>query len=319
MARGRGATASGARSGAPAGNARAATTAEAEAEPAISMADGTPPTEQPKREPAIRTMHSDVSEFLKTTKPSLVSLLTRQAQWDEYRPAPRRALRWVLIAAALGALGLTGGVIWYLGRAPSVPSPAAVARAVPPPFIFFEETRDVDPSAARPLSARLAASAGTSGPPGSFLRLIVRTGKGETASVPDLRQLLELAGGRAPAGLTETADAPPQLFAYWSSSGPELGLMVEVKNPARALQGLLAAEPSLAGDLEFLFGGASPPLSFAPYLDSAYRNISFRYLELEAARDRGLGYLLFPSQRLIVMATSLGAIRASIDRLFENR
>lgn len=282
------------------------------------MADDTPPTEQPTREPAIRTMRSDVSEFLKTTKPSLVSLLTRQAQWDEYRPAPRRALRWVLIAAALGALGLAGSAIWYLGRAPSAPSPAAT-RAVPPPFIFFEETHDVHPSAARPLSLRLTASAGAPGTPGSLLRLIVRTREGETAPVPDLRQLLELAGGRAPAGLTEAADTPPQLFAYRSSSGPELGLMIEVKNPARALQALLAAEPSLAGDLGFLFGGASPPLSFAPYLDSAYRNISFRYLKLDAARDRGFGYLLFPSQRLIVMATSAGAIRATIDRLFENR
>ena len=283
------------------------------------MTDDPRAAEQPKREPAIRTMRSDVSEFLKTTKPSLVSLLTRQAQWDEYSPAPRRAWRWVLMGAALGALGLAGGVIWYLGRPSTLPSPAAGTAAVPPPFIFFEDTLDLDSGTARPLSVRLAASAGAPGTPGSFLRLIVRVGEGETASTPDLGQLLRLAGGRLPPGLTDAADAPPQLFAYRSSSGPELGLMIEVKNQARALQALLAAEPSLARDIEFLFGGAPPPLSFAPYLDFTYRNISFRYLELDAARDRGLGYLLFPSKRLIVMATSDGALRAAIDRLFENR
>ncbi|MDP3727510.1 MAG: hypothetical protein Q8R35_02625, partial [bacterium] len=268
------------------------------------MADETRPVDPPRRQPAIRTMRSDISEFLKTTKPSLVSILARQVQEGESRPAsPNRLWLWLALAAI--AAGAAGGGFWYLRAGRGTPEPAPAAIATPAPFVFFETANDTAIAPTRQaLQAALTAS-GQTGAPGSFQRIIVRMkadAGGDT--LPDLSRLLAIADSRAPTALAESIVGPPQLFRYQASAGPEFGLMAEARNPARALQSLLAAEPSLARDFDFLFAGSPPPSAFTPYQDLIYRNISFRYLNLDPNRDRGLGYLLFPARRLIVMATS---------------
>lgn len=283
------------------------------------MAEGTPGSERGGREPAIRTMRSDVSEFLKTTKPSLVSILVRQAQWDEYHPpSEKRTGLW--LAAAGGVIMLAAG-IWLIGHflGPARNPPRAEINT-PPPFLFFEETSDVTIDPTRQ-ALRTAANLGAGDPPGSFRRLIIRIRENTgVATLPELPQFLEIAGGRLPAAFMESAMGPPQVFRYHSPAGrPELGIIMEVKNPARALQSLLTTESSLTADLAFLFSGALPPPALVPYQDVTYRNISLRYFRPDPNTDSGLGYLLFPARRLIVMATSENALRAAIDRLFERR
>ena len=269
------------------------------------------------REPAIRTMRSDISEFLKTTKPSLVSLLARQAQWEEYHPLPAyHPWRWIILGIILSVMA--GGVgLWYL-RPGFIASPPVTSNATPPPFFFFEDTTDTIIADSR--TAFFAAlNASAIDPAGSFRRIIVRTKNGERTEILDTEQLLALSGGRLPTALLETVTGPPQLFRYRSALGPQFGLMVESRSPPRALGALINAEPTLALDLLFLYVGTPPPTSFAPYQDIAYKNISFRFLKLDPNADRGIGYLLFPARRLMVMATSEEALRAVIDRLFAAR
>ncbi|MDP3727361.1 MAG: hypothetical protein Q8R35_01835 [bacterium] len=283
------------------------------------MADSTPTRELSRREPAIRTMRSDISEFLRTTKPSLVSILARQVQEGEYRPpSPNRLWLWLALAA-LAAVAAGGG-FWYLRMNQGAPEPAPAARATPAPFVFFETTNDTAIAPTRQAIRAALTASGQTGAPGSFQRIIVRL-KADAGgeAIPDLSRLLAVADSRAPTALAESVIGPPQLFRYQASAGPEFGLMAEARNPARALQSLLAAEPSLARDFDFLFAGNPPPLAFTPYQDLIYRNTSFRYLNLDPNRDRGLGYLLFPARRLIVMATSEATMRTVIDRLFETR
>lgn len=264
-------------------------------------------------------MRSDISEFLKTTKPSLVSILARQVQEGEYRPpSPNRLWLWLSLAAVVAVAA--GGGFWYLRLTRGAPEPAPAARATPAPFVFFEATSDTAIAPTRQAIRAAFAASGQSGAPGSFQRIIVRlkTDAGGDA-IPDIARLLALVDSRAPTALAESIIGPPQLFRYQASAGAEFGLMAEARNPARAFESLLAAEPSLARDFDFLFAGNPPPPALAPYQDLIYRNISFRYLNLDPNRDRGLGYLLFPARRLIVMATSEATVRTVIDRLFETR
>lgn len=291
------------------------------------MADAVPESGESKRaaaseprqwrEPAIRTMRSDISEFLKTTKPSLVSLLARQAQWEEYHPVPAyHPGRWIILGVVLVLL-IGGAGLWYL-RPGSVTPPPVTPRATPQPFFFFENTTDIviaDSRAA--LFAALNTSANDS--VGSFRRITVRIKDGERTEILGVERLMAVAGGHLPAALTETITGPPQFFRYRSLAGPQFGLIGESRSPPRALAALLYAEPTLALDLSFLFAGTPPPTSFAPYQDIAYKNISFRFLKLDPNADRGVGYLLFPARRLMVMATSEETLRAVIDRLFEAR
>ncbi len=291
------------------------------------MADAVPESGEPmrpaanddhqRREAAIRTMRSDISEFLKTTKPSLVSLLARQAEWEDYHPAPAyHPWRWIILGIVL-ALLIGGAGFWKLGPG-STPSPPSAPSVTPPPFFFAENTTDTLIAESR---AALfgALNAAREDPAGSFRRFIFRAKKGERTEILDMERLLALAGGRLPSAFVQTITDPPQFFRYRSPDGPKFGLIMESRSPPRALAALIAGEPTLALDLAFLFAGNPPATSFAPYQDIAFKNISFRFLKLDPHADRGIGYLLFPAKRLMVMATSEAALRAVIDRLFEAR
>mgnify|MGYP001568435747 CR=1 FL=1 len=66
-------------------------------------------------EPKIRTMKSDIAEFVKETKPSLIQILTKQI---EYQPAavseetpPLLSLRTILISIA--GLAVIGAACWF--------------------------------------------------------------------------------------------------------------------------------------------------------------------------------------------------------------
>lgn len=272
-----------------------------------------------KRSPAIRTMRSDVSEFLKTAKPSLISLLTRQAEVDSPPPASRREqLSLKFIALSIGALILiVGGAIVFLEFRATPPAPATPAVSTPAPDIFYEETNEVTIAPARQEFLDALKNAGRAAHPiGSFTRLVIRTKSQDAPLLLDLQKFLNFLGANAPSDFIEGADGLPQFFIYQENSGPHLGIIVEAKNPARAVQGLLAWEPSIQHDLESLFLGSPPPASIRPFRDLTYRNIDFRYLDLEPGPDNGIGYLYFPAKRRIIMATSEETLHLVIQRLF---
>ncbi|MBI4132172.1 MAG: hypothetical protein HY474_00900 [Candidatus Sungbacteria bacterium] len=293
-------------------------------EPLTPDADGPAPGDtgrpRPKPEPAIRTMRSDISEFLKKEKPSLISLLARQAQWDEYRPLRPVIQPWFLAGA--GAFLLIAGLWlawWFFSGGSNALQPTA-PQTLGQPYFRFDATTEITISAT-PQAFRSAISSPAADPAGSLTRLAIRIrGNGGADATPDLPELLALAEARLPAALVESAAAEPQLFRYRARDGRgELGVAVEVRNPGRALESLLTAEPSLPGNLTFLFSGALPPSSLTPFEDITYRNISLRFLRAADGTGRDFGYLLFPAKRLIVMATSEEALDAIIDRLFAER
>lgn len=272
-----------------------------------------------KQRPAIRTMRSDVSEFLKTSKPSLVSLLTRQAEANQPQSARHsEILTLKSITLGVGALLLiVGGAIAFLEFRPAPPAPAAPEAPAPPPDIFYEETDEIIITPARQDFLDALKKAGRAArPAGSFTRLVIRAKTRDASSLLGLQEFLNLLGVNAPSDFVDGAGGLPQFFIHQGNSGPGLGVIVEAKNPARAVQGLLSWEPSMERDLEILFLGSSPPANLKPFQDLTYRNIDFRYHKPETGQDSGIGYLYFPAKRRIIIATSEESLRLVIQRLF---
>ena len=288
------------------------------------MEDSSAPEPRPKREPAIHTMRSDVSEFLKTSKASQLSILIEEVKKERPPTEPARnrtrqlkiALLIFLVAAALAG-GLSLYFFWIGSNAP----PPPIRESTPRGFIVFDVTQEIT-LAPTPGEFRkvLLEARHSPEPVGSFRRLVIRSQNPAGASVViGMAESLRRLEVRAPAGFLGSVTSAPQFFTYQGALGPRFGILAEVASQARAWEALLGWEPSLQNDLEPFFLGEEVALSFQPFEDKTYRNIDFRYLALDPAQSRGIGYLYFPARHLIIIATSDETIRKIIDRLFESR
>lgn len=283
---------------------------------------------QRAKEPSIRTMRSDMAEFLRKTKPSLVALLSRQAQADEARGFGPRDSRFsalkIILAVIILALAAAGGFFLYQYLRPRLwpqPPPAPSPVSFPPSFIFFESvTETVLDQEQRALASLLKKAGEESQPAGTFRRIVIRS-RNETAGNPVIEtgSFFGLMSDRVPAGFLKAARGLPQFFIYQQSSGPRFGVMAEVSDSGLAIGAFSSWEPSMQKDLELFFLGSPPPATFDGFQSLTYKNLDFRYLKIERDRDAGLGYLYFPARRLIIIATSEEAIHLAINRLLESR
>ncbi|OHA09184.1 MAG: hypothetical protein A3B37_01420 [Candidatus Sungbacteria bacterium RIFCSPLOWO2_01_FULL_59_16] len=275
----------------------------------------------PKREPAIRTMRSDVAEFLERHRPSLVGLAARQAELERSPHAlpRRRGMKFViaLMTLAVVAGGGYAGYRWLAGRFQPPPIPAP--QPLPAPFIAYDAA--IEFTVAKTdlgLAGIFRDAAAREDRPGIFRRLLVLTpdAAGGSPQPPNTAELMTALGASPPSGFLESADDAPQLFSYRQASGARFGIMFKARNAARLLQGLHDWEPTLTPDLAPLFPGETVRAGDNGFRDVTYRNIDYRFLAFDQDRDLGIGYLHFPARRLIVMATSEEALQKSIERLY---
>lgn len=290
------------------------------------MADETRHSTPERRDPVIRTMRSDISEFLKTGQPSLVSLLARQAQMDESLREGRVPRRWLnRTSATVVSILLIGGIAayYFTSVTPTGPLPAPPPAEGSTPAIFYDATVELAVGRTRRELIDLLRAAGQgAGTTNAFRRLAIGIrSAGGTALPISLREFFELAGTNPPTDLTSNHERPPQFFIHLQAPNPRaagsrFGILIFPRNPARVIAALHAAEASLQRDLEPLFLGTPAPFSLAPFEDRTWRNIGYRYLALEE-NAQGIGYLHFPAKRIIVIATSEETIRRTIDRIFQ--
>lgn len=279
-------------------------------------------TETRKMAPSIRTMKTDISEFLKTSKPSLISVLARQTKWEKYHDEKAKPAWLKILAVSLAAgIILAGVAITYFQFARKAAPIISGKPVIPLALILFEDTKEINiGKTRRELVAALEEVGRSQGETGSLNRLVFTTKSDDgVKQIIGAEEFFSLARDGEPPAFSGNITAPPQFFVYYQSSGPAFGALMEARNPPRALQDLLTDEPILQQKMEPMFLGSPPPSVLEPFRDITYRNTDFRYLEMDPARELGIGYMHFKPKRLIVIATSIKAMRLTIDRLFENR
>ncbi|MBI4160070.1 hypothetical protein HY504_02795 [Candidatus Wolfebacteria bacterium] len=279
------------------------------------------------RDPAaIRTMKSDIAEFLKKTKPSLISILAKQTRADESRqtargPAKAKKLTLILSGILIVLLGGSGLFFYIRYLKPQPREPKITAAQDPAPAIFYEETDKISVTESQSrLMAGLNAAKEKAQAVGTFRRLVIRISDNAGLDAPiSVSDFFALAGASPPPRLYEAASGPGQFFIYREHSGPRLGIIFATTNAARTTETLRMWEPSMPSDFALLYFGQPPQVSLGAFEDLVYRNIDFRYLALDPEKDSGLGYLYFPAKNLIIISTSEEALKLTVNRLFESR
>lgn len=278
--------------------------------------------EKEKKPGLVRTMRSDIAEFLKTTKPSLLELGVRSSEPGMRRSA-RTALALKILGSAiiLGVLAGGGFLAYQTLTPPPPPTPIAPPPPAPRSLMFFESGEEVTIlRAAHELGQALEADRYASAP-GEFHRIVIRVlDEAGIRQVLGAQEFFALLAASPPNGFLALVTEPPQFFTYSSAeSGPALGMLVAVRDPIEALGALGTWEPRLGQELELLFAVRSTTSAANAFAGAAYRNIPYRFRKLDPERDRGIGYSAFPASNIVLLAASEEALKRTIDRIFEGR
>ncbi len=225
-------------------------------------------TEQNEKTPAVvRTMRSDIAEFLKAAKPSLFERgAARQSELSAgIRGKTRLALKILGTLIIIGVLA-GGGFLAYEAISPPPPPPPPPPPAppppppqAPPPLIFFESSEEVlSLRAAHELQGALAANR-HSGLPGEFHRIVVRISDAAgIRQVLTAREFFALIGATPPEDFLLALTQPPQFFTYRSTeSAPALGMLFATGDPSGAVGALALWEPRLAEELSPIITASS--------------------------------------------------------------
>lgn len=275
-----------------------------------------------RQEPAIRTMKSDIAAFMKETKPSLIQILTKQA---ELQTPPeervRRPTPWMQIGIGAGAfivLAASGWLVYQFLLVRPAKIPPSVEETAPTSPMLVEKT--VTANVTRNplvLFQALASAAETIEREGTFKRLIpaIKEANGETTTLgaADFFAILSV---KAPAQISESLQGPLFVNFYYEAARPHMALVIPVKNLDRTFAGMISWESAIQRDLEVIFVGSPQEPVIAPFVDKTYRNIDYRFVVLNG---RGIGYFLFAPKNLLVITTTESAVQLIINRLLEAR
>lgn len=273
------------------------------------------------RKPAIRTMKSDAEELFKSSRPSLMDMVTQETSSPAY-PAARAVKHFSPLYFALGAIALVimGAGIYFIVLPPAAPLPQ-IKLAPPSPFFAVEASRTVTIDAKNRVgflqvledSYREAERLET------FKRIAVKMQDGPEERFLTMADLADLLRMSPPRALLERVSGPAMIFFQATEEGNRFGLAVKTSDPDRIFLDMLSWENSILVDLRNLFFDAQPESSIVPFEDRTYRNIDWRFQKLSTSIDLGIGYTVFPAKNLLVITTSRDSMETAINRLFDAR
>lgn len=284
------------------------------------MTEELKPENTPKKEPGIRTMKTDIAEYLKETKPSLLSILTQEMKPDGLAQEPGYKLktktRWLPLFGALAAIFLlVGGGYWVVTRFGGGGSSESIAPLKP--IFASEKTKTILARDADDVARNLQLLGGELERDGLVTKLDMRMREGENAASLTPEMFLRAIGANPPAEFYANHALAFHPFLYSDRGVPRFAVLLVSRNGARSLQQMLSWEPTIQRDLEPLFLGRLPESAVGIFTDKRYRNINYRFLSLSRSEDFGIGYFLFDVKNYFVITTSEKAIEAILSRLFE--
>lgn len=275
-----------------------------------------------KKEPGIRTMKTDIAEYLQEKKPSLLSILTQEMKPEESAQKPGYKLKtkraWLPLIGALAAvILLAGGGYWVVTRFGAGTQGSGESIAPPKPVFASEKTKPVLTRDANDLLRNLQVLGEELERDGLVTKLDMRFRDGGS-TVPFVPEtFLNAIGANPPAEFYANHTSAFHPFLYSDRGVPRFVALFVSRNGARSLQQMLSWEPTIQRDWEPLFLGRLPESAVGVFTDKSYRNINYRFLSLSRSEDFGVGYFLFGVKNYLVITTSETAIEAVISRLFE--
>jgi len=279
-----------------------------------------------KREPAIRTMKSDVSEYFKKSKPSLTKLVGMEvAENPPERTSKRKQKTFLVAGAVVGIFLLSALAFFFLGGNAFKNGEEGILPARPDeplPLFAVENSRTIEADTANQLSflRLIEGVARTKGRRETFEHLILKLHDGPQERFATLTDFFTLYRIEPPPNTFTYAEGPVMLFFYHDADAENhFGFATKSRDPERTLRDLLIWESSLAGDILSLFFTQNPEPARTMFEDRTYRNIDWRFLSLSQENDLGIGHVVFLAKNVVVLTTSEAAMKKVIDRLFDSR
>lgn len=276
----------------------------------------------PKKEAGIRTMKTDIAEYLKEKKPSLLSILTQEMKPEDVATEPGYKLkiksRWLSVVGVFAAVILLGGGGYLVVMRLSIGEPGRGESIAPPKPVFAsEKTKMVLARDERDVLTNLRALGDELERDGVVTKLDMRFRDGENAIPFTPEAFFRAIGANPPAEFYANHMFAFHPFLYSDRGVPRFAALFVSRNGARSLQQMFSWEPAIQRDLEPLFLGRLPESAVGVFTDKSYRNINYRFLSLSRSEDFGIGYFLFGVKNYLVITTSEQAIEVVISRLFE--
>lgn len=266
-------------------------------------------------------MKSDIAEYMKGGKTSLLDIMTKQQgalpETAERKPRiPPLAVIAISVAALLFVA--IGGWFVYQSLTPATTPAQPAEEKIPTSPISVEKTQALEIAGnLTQLRQALSSAAAARERTGSFKRLYFKIkGAGEIRQPATTQNFLSILN----TNLQETWSSLSNEFffyIYYGASGPKTVFITASRDTARTFTGMLGRENSLQRDLEaFLLEETLEPI-IAPFVDKTLKNVDYRFLSLK--QDVGIGYFIFPARSYLVITTSEEALEVTINRLFEAR
>lgn len=275
----------------------------------------------------VRTMKSDISAFLKETKPSLVQLLATQVESERAATedrSPHRLQSAIIILISLAFLAGIGILVWQKFLFPSQNQNSSLA--IPQPFFSVETSATIEhragslpAQAGQPsLTETIKAAALITEKVGTMKRILVLDAKKDSRETLGANDLLREAGIIMPKETTLALSGPVMLVSHRTPHGMRLAVVVKTSDVRRVFEGVLRSERTILPDWRGLFLNPPPEAKTSTFEDHDYRNLNYRSLTLDTGSDLTLIYGMFPAKEYLVIATSKETFQEIINRLFED-
>lgn len=296
-----------------------------------------------KRKPMIRTMQSDIREYVKGDKKKFLSMISEAVDKEPGRfsgeargPVVFQKSKKSLIFIAIGVLAAVLGGLFtagYFGYLNSIPYLSEIAKLLPlpasqtgggsavtspvPSFIHSESSGKItirEDGSDFGQKLREHSLKGNLKNGVNAVEIIIASNTPRTASLQDF---FKISGAKPSENLLFISVDKVQSFIYRVPDRINAGFIFEITDTNRALAEMIQWEPRLYSELKPIFMErevSSVPFGFE---DKIYKNIPYRFSQTYSDQDFGLGYFIFPAKKYAVVTTSEEAIKSIINRLFE--